>query len=388
MKRTLCAALCLFVLCALSSHAADKKTLAVMNFESTGDSNELAIAVSEIVRSEIAAMEKIPYVVVERAMLNSVMKEQELSLTGVVSEDRAVKVGRLLSAENLVMGKIIVLGSQYRVTARIVETETSVVRKETYEVVTATDDLPHAAKAVAWRLFGKEYTYTPTAAEAVKPAHREGDAGTVNYSSVYTDGQGMHTGGRIVLTFTGTGVTGYSDEPGGRAEMTGTVSGDQISGMYRAPYGYGNYTFRVSPDKSELVGDYYQVSNGAHGDWIAVKGEKFRLPKSMFSGKWKTGDRVLVKWSKDAYWYPATVAGIEDNMYSIEYLDGDSEFRFERYLQAEKLGPGDAVFGNWQGKGKYFKGKITARNGDDIHIKYDDGDQEDTTVSKVRVIRQ
>jgi hypothetical protein len=183
-------------------------------------------------------------------------------------------------------------------------------------------------------------------------------------------------------------VTGYNDEPIGRAEMTGTISGDQISGMYRASYGYGNYTFRVSADRSEIVGDYYQISNGAHGDWIAVKGEKFRLPKSLYSGKWKTGDRVLVKWSKDAYWYPATVAGVEDSMYSIEYLDGDSEYRFEKFLQAEKLGPGDAVFGNWQGKGKYFKGKITKRNGDDIHIKYDDGDQEDTTIGRVRVIRQ
>jgi hypothetical protein len=327
---------------------------------------------------------------VERAMLNSVMKEQELSLTGLVSDSKAAQIGRLLAAENLVVGKIVVLGNQYRVTARIVETETSVVKKEAFDVVTNTDDLPQAAKAVAYRLLGKEYKYTPAVREGAKKGTKRGEAagGTFNYSSVYTDARGMHTGGRIVLTYNGTVVTGYNEEPIGKAQMTGTISGDLLSGYYKASYGYGNYTFRVSADRTELVGDYYQVSNGAHGDWIAVKGEEFRLPKSLYSGKWNAGDVALVKWSGDAYWYPASIDAVKDDMYFVRYLDGDSEWRLEKYIRQEALKEGDVVFGNFKGKGKYYRGRIAGRDGDNIFIKYDDGDEEHTVIGRVRVILQ
>jgi len=39
------------------------------------------------------------------------------------------------------------------------------------------------------------------------------------------------------------------------------------------------------------------------------------------------------------------------------------------------------------GEGTYYWGKITERNGDDIHISYDDGGEEDTTIDVVRVVR-
>jgi TolB-like protein len=371
--------------------AAQKSTIAVMSFDSNAG-GDLGVAVSEIVRSEFAALDDLPYVVVERTMLNKVMKEQELSLTGAVSDSKASQIGKILYADHLLMGRIISFGGRYRINARIVETATSIVIKEASETVSSENDLPHAAKAVAWRLLDKNYSYTPEVPErkvekADKAVKQDPGAG-ITYSSMYTDASGIHRGGRIVLTFLDDAVAGYTEESIGRAEMHGTLKGSIIAGYYRASYGFGNFTFTVSPDRDELIGDYYQVSNGAHGDWIAVKGETFRLPGSLYTGKWKAGDRCLSKWSGDAYWYPARIAETGDGMYFVVYDDGDREWRFEKYLQPEKIGSGDVVFGNWLGKGRYYRGRVTERKGDNIHVSYDDGDQEWTTVGRVRLMME
>jgi len=53
----------------------------------------------------------------------------------------------------------------------------------------------------------------------------------------------------------------------------------------------------------------------------------------------------------------------------------------------ENIAIGDRVFGNWKDRGKYYSGKVITRKGKTIQIKYDDGDEETTTISFVRVIR-
>ena len=59
----------------------------------------------------------------------------------------------------------------------------------------------------------------------------------------------------------------------------------------------------------------------------------------------------------------------------------------ERLAADANLKVGDRVSANWKKGGQYYNGKITSRDGDKIHISYDDGDQEDTTISVVRVQR-
>src|SRR5262249_53070491 len=45
------------------------------------------------------------------------------------------------------------------------------------------------------------------------------------------------------------------------------------------------------------------------------------------------------------------------------------------------------VFGRWQGGPLYYPGTVTAKRGEEIHIHYDDGDEEWTTLSMVRLDR-
>jgi hypothetical protein len=119
-------------------------------------------------------------------------------------------------------------------------------------------------------------------------------------------------------------------------------------------------------------------------DWIAALGNTFTCLANCIHRN--AGGRPLSgAVSGDSYWYPAVIGNTGDGLYFIRYDDGDTEWRMEKYIKKEEIRAGDVVFGNWQGKGRYYRGVIASRNGERIYIKYDDGDEEWTTVGRVRL---
>lgn len=105
------------------------------------------------------------------------------------------------------------------------------------------------------------------------------------------------------------------------------------------------------------------------------------------SSQWEVDDRVLVKWSGDEFWYPATITEANGSRYHVVFDDGDEEWTDATRIAAEDLTVGSRIFGNWERRGLYYPGKITARRGNEITILYDDGDRETTTIAVVRVRR-
>jgi len=99
------------------------------------------------------------------------------------------------------------------------------------------------------------------------------------------------------------------------------------------------------------------------------------------------GKTILVNWSKDKYWYPATVLKIDGHRYFVRFHDGDEEWTNKSFMKTEDIKAGDKGYGNYKNAGKYYPGQVTQRKGPAIHIKYDDGDEEYTTISFVRVLR-
>lgn len=110
------------------------------------------------------------------------------------------------------------------------------------------------------------------------------------------------------------------------------------------------------------------------------------VPSTDDSSSWKEGDRALAQWD-DQYWYCAIVreADSRQHRYSVEFGDGSSAWIFASQMLEDDIKVGDRI--SAKRKGTYSWGKITKRNGNDIHISYDDGDEEDTTIDVVRVVR-
>ncbi|MFC1530604.1 CsgG/HfaB family protein [Gemmatimonadota bacterium] len=116
-------------------------TVAVMPF--TNATNEtgldwLSTGISETITSDLLTLGG--FVVVERLQLWMVMEEQALQLTGAVSDETVVEIGKLLGADYLIVGAFQKMGDTIRLTARFVEAESGSIR-ESAKVTGRIDDV-------------------------------------------------------------------------------------------------------------------------------------------------------------------------------------------------------------------------------------------------------
>ena len=99
--------------------------IAVLRFDATGVDPGIGDAVAEMVAGELSNNPQIT--VIERAAINSVLKEMEIQRSGLTASD-AVKIGKGLNARKVLFGSVRRFGeATYVITARIVDVETQQV---------------------------------------------------------------------------------------------------------------------------------------------------------------------------------------------------------------------------------------------------------------------
>ncbi len=122
-------------------------------------------------------------------------------------------------------------------------------------------------------------------------------------------------------------------------------------------------------------------------------------------GGFSVGETVEALWSGS--WYDAKILKKKPGQYFITYPGYSSSW--DQWIGGDKLrkkggkmaaaaapsaapagasgfSVGSRVSCNWKSGGIYYKGKITRKSGNSIHVAYDDGDKENTVVSKCRLI--
>ena len=87
---------------ALASGGETPPTVAVLDFESIGSEAFLGKGVAEIVRTELVGTGR--FRVVERAQISRAIDEQKLQMSGMIDDQRAVQIGKLLGADLIVVG--------------------------------------------------------------------------------------------------------------------------------------------------------------------------------------------------------------------------------------------------------------------------------------------
>jgi len=104
-----------------------KATLAVFPFncEEKLEKQRVGFAVSEVMSHRFVADSA--FTVVERGELGRLLSEQKLQASGVVDNDTAVRLGRILGADVILIGNIQKAGGKYQINARLVNAETSEV---------------------------------------------------------------------------------------------------------------------------------------------------------------------------------------------------------------------------------------------------------------------
>ena len=127
---------------AMKVTAKNKTTVAVVEFaDLEGNVTNFGRFMAEELITRLHETEK--FKVIERQLLNQVIKEQKLTLSGIVDPASAKQLGRVLGVDAIVSGSITDLGKTLRVNARLISTETgeifAVAAKEFVKDQTVTD---------------------------------------------------------------------------------------------------------------------------------------------------------------------------------------------------------------------------------------------------------
>ena len=103
-----------------------KKKIAVIEFSDLeGNVTQFGKYLAEELITRLFRTKK--FEVVERQLLNKIISEQKLSITGMIDENSAKELGRILGVDAIVSGTITDLGISLKVNARIISTETGKV---------------------------------------------------------------------------------------------------------------------------------------------------------------------------------------------------------------------------------------------------------------------
>ncbi|MBN1899326.1 MAG: hypothetical protein JW827_11160 [Spirochaetes bacterium] len=136
--------------------AEDLPRVAVLDMEAKGDiTQEEAEAVSDFLRTDLVETEK--FTVIERSRIQDILKEQQLSLTGITDPAKATKIGKVLNCRYVVVGTLSKLGAKYFLNVRVVNVETAKTTIGKRESTPTLEELSEVSRSVAAQLAGIKY---------------------------------------------------------------------------------------------------------------------------------------------------------------------------------------------------------------------------------------
>jgi TolB-like protein len=143
----------------LHGQVSDRKNMAVYNFAGLGVTNIEAQVISDRIRSEISNLGT--YIIIERGMMEQILKEQVLQLSGLCDDASClVEVGQILAVHYMVGGSVSKIGNLYTIDARIIDVESGEIVISIIEDYSGPIEnlLVQTTKIVAGKLSGKAYS--------------------------------------------------------------------------------------------------------------------------------------------------------------------------------------------------------------------------------------
>lgn len=113
-----------FVLISISF--GEKQTLAVTEFGGSISKSESSVLTDKLINILI---EKSDYKLVERSMMEEILKEQGFQQSGCTDQECAITIGQLLGVQKMCIGSIGKIGVAYSITLRVVNVATAEIEK-------------------------------------------------------------------------------------------------------------------------------------------------------------------------------------------------------------------------------------------------------------------
>jgi hypothetical protein len=106
----------------------------------------------------------------------------------------------------------------------------------------------------------------------------------------------------------------------------------------------------------------------------------------------KAGDAVWAEWKANA-WFHGKIAKVDGKDFHIAFDDGDkaivdaSKIALDRAPKKDMVKVDTRVLAKFK-QGRFYPAKITKIDGDNYHIKFDDGDVGKVTLDDLRLFRE
>lgn len=111
----------------------------------------------------------------------------------------------------------------------------------------------------------------------------------------------------------------------------------------------------------------------------------WRCPVGVGAFAFEEGDRILAL-DCDLYVYPAEIVAIQDEQRIIvQYLDGPERMLTPELIKKFDLRVGMKIETRWSGGPHFFPGTLAKIEGERIFVKYEDGDEEWTSIRLFRI---
>lgn len=121
LMKQICSLLLLMFLFTVPSYPDEKMRVAVLDLKAVGVSQNMAKTISGMLRTDLVNMGR--FTVVERTQMDEILKEQGFQQTGCTDQECAVLLGRLMSANKMLIGEVSSLGKSIIMNIRIVDVE-------------------------------------------------------------------------------------------------------------------------------------------------------------------------------------------------------------------------------------------------------------------------
>lgn len=209
MRKEWCAAVVVCLFAAFSTPAAESKpTIAVLDLKAMNIDSAEGVILSEKLRSELTLTDS--FTVVERGVMNDILREQGFQQTGCTSSECAVQAGQLLNAHKMVAGTVGKLENAFVVTLRLIDVESGVVDKTVEEIMTGglVDLLRGGIRNAACRMAG--ILEASTGVDGGSSGRGTTQTGTIDLTvepydaEIFLNGQSYGVGNRLVELTPGT----------------------------------------------------------------------------------------------------------------------------------------------------------------------------------------
>ncbi len=131
-----------------------KERIAVLDLKTVDLPADKSRIISELIRTDLINTNK--YTAIERSQVDMIFKEHGFTSTGVTDDSSAAKIGKLLTAQKILIGSVMKLGESIVVTARVVDVEKGVADRSAKVTAENDESLVQEVSVLVASLTGEE----------------------------------------------------------------------------------------------------------------------------------------------------------------------------------------------------------------------------------------